>query len=79
MTLPIAAVDVPTPLLVQQLAAARFEEAAGRTHSLSDQVAFHLDAWLVTHPDDVKAAAADYPDWPAEFAAIKKDHSGGPA
>ncbi|MGW0579808.1 hypothetical protein ACWD25_28450 [Streptomyces sp. NPDC002920] len=79
MTLPITAVDVPTPLLVQQLAAARFEEAADRTHSLSDQLAFHLDAWLVTHPDDVKAATAEYPNWPAEFAAIKTRHSGGTA
>lgn len=71
---PIAAADVPLPVLEAELAAAAFEQAAARTASPSDQIAFRLDAWLVTHPTAC-ATSADYPDWPAQFAAIKAAHS----
>jgi hypothetical protein len=56
------------------VAALSFEEAAARTHSPSDQIAFHLDAWLVEHPEAC-ATAADYPGWADEFAAIKAAHT----
>ncbi|MEU9310925.1 hypothetical protein [Streptomyces sp. NPDC048256] len=61
----------------RRVAALHFEQAAARTASPSDQIAFHLDAWLVKHPDAC-ATADDYPDWPAQFAAIKAAHSSTP-
>ncbi|MFC9285682.1 hypothetical protein [Streptomyces sp. NPDC057052] len=70
----ISRLDVPTDVLEQRVAAAHFEQAAARTSSPSEQIAYRLDAWLVTHPD-VCATAEQYPDWPAQFAAIKKAHS----
>ena len=72
MTRPIAAVDVPLPVVEAE---AVFLQAAARTKSPSEQIAFRLDAWLVTHPNEVKKAADVYPDWPAQFAAIKAAHS----
>ncbi|MEU3613414.1 hypothetical protein ABZ725_14020 [Streptomyces sp. NPDC006872] len=75
MTRPWSSMDVPLAVVEADIAAAHFEQAAGRTKSPSDQIAFRLDAWLVKHPDDVRAAAAAYPDWPAQFAAIKAAHS----
>ncbi|MDF2707046.1 MAG: hypothetical protein K0R62_2698 [Nonomuraea muscovyensis] len=74
MTADVSRMDVPLPVLEAELAAASFEQAATRTASPSEQIAYRLDAWLVTHPD-VCATAADYPDWPAQFAAIKAAHS----
>ncbi|MGW2048658.1 hypothetical protein ACWCPF_26255 [Streptomyces sp. NPDC001858] len=86
MTRPIAALDVPADTVAaeadrmwaereRRVAALHFEQAADRTKSPSEQIAFRLDAWLVKHPDDVRAAADAYPDWPAQFAAIKAAHS----
>jgi len=69
--------DVPLPVLQAELAAYRFEKAAERTASPSEQLAFRLDAWLVTHPEAC-ATAADYPDWPAQFAAIQAAHASAP-
>lgn len=85
MTLPIAALDVPVEAVAaeadrmwaereRRVAALHFEQAAASTASPSEQIAYRLDAWLVKHPDDVRAAEA-YPDWPAQFAAIKAAHS----
>jgi hypothetical protein len=63
----------------RRVAALHFEQAAARTASPSEQIAYHLDAWLVKHPEDVRAATAEaYPDWPAQFAAIKAAHSSTP-
>ncbi len=87
MTLPISALDVPAAAVEaealrmwqerdRRVAALHFEQAAAHTHSPSDRIAFRLDAWLVKHPDEVQAATADYPDWPAQFAAIQAAHSG---
>lgn len=59
----------------RRVAALHFEQAADRATDPSEQIAYRLDAWLVKHPDDVRAAAAAYPDWPAQFAAIKAAHS----
>lgn len=72
---PITAADTPLPVLQAELAACRFEEAAARTASPSEQIAYRLDAWLVRHPDAC-ATAADYPGWAEQFAAIKAAHSG---
>lgn len=72
---PLARLDIPLPVVEADVAAAQFERAATLTASPSEQIAYHLDAWLVTHPDDVRAAAEAYPDWPAQFAAIKAAHS----
>jgi hypothetical protein len=75
MTVDLSRLDTPLPVLQAELAACRFEEAAARTASPSEQIAYHLDAWLVLHPDAC-STAADYPGWPAQFAAIKAAHSG---
>ena len=71
MTVDISRLDVPLPVVE---ASACFLAAAARTASPSEQIAYHLDAWLITHP---KACAtdADYPGWGAQFAAIKAAHS----
>ncbi|WP_109000837.1 hypothetical protein [Streptomyces rishiriensis] len=74
---PITAADTPLPVLEAELAAVAFERAAARTASPSEQIAYHLDAWLVTHPDAC-ATSADYPEWAAQFAAIKAAHSSTP-
>ncbi|MER5584053.1 hypothetical protein ABT090_20775 [Streptomyces asoensis] len=83
---PIAAADTPLAVVAaeaerlwaerdRRIAALQFEQAAARTHSPSEQVAFRLDAWLVKHPEAC-ATAADYPGWAEQFAAISKAHSG---
>ncbi|MFH8804112.1 hypothetical protein ACH4F6_31740 [Streptomyces sp. NPDC017936] len=77
MSVDISRLDVPLPVLEQRLAAAQFEQAAARTHSPSEQIAYHLDAWLVTHPEAC-ATADQYPDWPAQLAAIKAAHTSTP-
>jgi propanediol dehydratase small subunit len=74
MTADLSRLDVQLPVLEAELTAAQFERAAEHTHSPSDQIAFHLDAWLVTHPDAC-ATSADYPGWAEQFAAIKTAHS----
>jgi hypothetical protein len=60
MTADIAALDVP---LTKVEPAAILLAAAARTHSPSDQLAYRLDGWLVTHPDAPVSTAADYPNW----------------
>jgi hypothetical protein len=74
VTTDIARLDVPTEVLERRVAAWHFEQAAAKTHSPSDQIAFRLDAWLVTHPTAC-ATSADYPGWAEQFAAIKAAHS----
>jgi hypothetical protein len=69
--------DVPLSTLREQVAAivagqrnARLlAEAASRTHSPSDRLAYQMDAWLVRHHDAPVAQLADYPAWAAEMAA----------
>jgi hypothetical protein len=68
--LPIAAVDVPLRVLEAQLAAvATLDAACGRTKSPSDQLAYRLDGYLVTHPDAPVSVDRDYPAWAAALAA----------
>jgi hypothetical protein len=44
------------------------QEAAGRTHSPSDQLAYRMDLLLIEHPEWC-STDADYPDWtPAHLA-----------
>jgi hypothetical protein len=62
MTLPISAVDVPLPVLTLQL-------AADRTNSLSDHLAYDLDAWLIQHPEAPVSVDQDYPQRAAALAA----------
>jgi hypothetical protein len=77
MTVDLSRLDIPLPVGEADIAAAQFERAAALTASPSEQIAYRLDVWLVTHPDAC-ATAADYPDWPAQFAAIKAAHSSTP-
>ncbi|MFF1544142.1 hypothetical protein [Streptomyces sp. NPDC058291] len=74
MTTDLSRLDTPLPVVEADVAAAQFEWAAAHTASPSEQIAYRLDAWLVKHPDAC-ATADDYPDWPAQFAAIKAAHS----
>ncbi|WP_306317311.1 MULTISPECIES: hypothetical protein [unclassified Streptomyces] len=60
MTAGIAALDVP---LARVETAAILLEAAARTNSPSDRIAYRLDGWLVTHPDAPISTEADYPNW----------------
>lgn len=59
--LPMAAVDVPLPVLTLQV-------AASHTASPSDRLAYCLDEWLITHDAPV-SVDADYPAWAAALAA----------
>jgi hypothetical protein len=61
MTLPIAHVDVPLPVLTLQLAAAH-------TKSPSDRLAYALDEWLIGHPEARVSTDADYAEWAAALA-----------
>jgi hypothetical protein len=69
--------DVPLATLQQQVAAIvtgqrnaqLLAEAADRTASPSDRIAYQLDAWLVRHPNAPVAQVADYPAWAAEMTA----------
>ncbi|MEU8642328.1 hypothetical protein AB0C91_10460 [Streptomyces sp. NPDC048674] len=69
--------DVPLATLQQQVAAIvtgqrnaqLLTEAADRTASPSDRLAYQLDAWLVRHPNAPVAQLADYPAWAAEMTA----------
>jgi hypothetical protein len=45
-----------------RLAVAVLVEAAARTHSPSDRLAYSMDQALVTHPEWC-STNADYPDW----------------
>jgi hypothetical protein len=72
-----ADVDVPLSRLAadiratvaRQQACQLLADAAEHTHSPSDQIAYHLDEWLVTHPKAAVTQLADYPAWAAEMAA----------
>lgn len=88
MTADVSRLDVPLPEVEaeaerlweereRRVVALHFRQAAAHTHSPSDQIAFQLDAWLVTHPKAC-ATADDYPGWAEEFAAIKAAHSSTP-
>lgn len=63
MTVPIARVDVPLPVLALQLAAAH-------TKSPSDRLAYALDEWLIGHPKAPVSTDLDYPEWAAQLAAL---------
>ena len=70
MTRRIADLDVPLPTLQAEIAAAAFEQAAARTHSPSEQIAYRLDAWLVTHPGAC-STDQDYPGWAEHIAQLQ--------
>ncbi|HEY9408495.1 MAG TPA: hypothetical protein VIP77_02845 [Jiangellaceae bacterium] len=68
--LPIAAVDVQLPVVEAQITAvATLDAACVRTKSPSDQLAYRLDGYLVTHPDAPVSVDADFPAWAAALAA----------
>jgi hypothetical protein len=56
-------------LVARQRACQLLAEAANRSKSPSDRIAYALDEWLVTHPDAKVTQLADYPAWAAEMAA----------
>jgi hypothetical protein len=74
---PITRADVPLStlaadmkqLVARQRACRLLADAANRSKSPSDRIAYALDAWLVTHPDAKVTQLADYPAWAAEMAA----------
>jgi hypothetical protein len=78
MTRPMREVDVPLPQLVHAVehlaAVACLLEARARTSSPSDRIAYDMGLHLIDHPEAC-ATTEDYPDWPAQFAAIQKQHS----
>lgn len=57
----------------RRIAAVHFRQAAERTNSPSDRIAFSHDAWLVTHPEAC-ATEADYPDFAEWVAAREADN-----
>lgn len=62
----IVRLDVPA----EQLAAeATLLAALAATHSPSDQLAYRLDLWLVSHPDAPVSRDTDYPNWTPGRAA----------
>jgi hypothetical protein len=61
--------DRMAALVARQRACWLLADAADRSNSPSDQIAYHLDEWLVTHPDAKVTQLADYPAWAAEMAA----------
>jgi hypothetical protein len=64
----IADLDVP----LQTVAAlATLMEATARTHSASDQIAYRLDEWLITHPD-VACMNPEPAGWGERIAAMQK-------
>jgi hypothetical protein len=63
MTLPIAHVDVPLPVLTLQVASAH-------TASPSDRLAYALDEWLLGHPEAPVSVDADYAEWAAALATL---------
>ncbi|MDH6448267.1 hypothetical protein M2155_000675 [Streptomyces sp. SAI-119] len=66
----LAALDTPLPVVVAQLTAvATLDAACVRTKSPSDQLAYRLDGYLVTHPDAPVSVDRDYPQWAAALAA----------
>ena len=68
---PISDLDVPLShleadikaLAARQRTAQTLHDAAERTHSPSDRLAYALDEWLITHPDAPLSTDADYPGW----------------
>ena len=66
---PIRDLDVPLPQLEADIRALTLRQAAARSHSPSDRLAYALDEWLVTHTEAPVSTAADYPEWAAAMAA----------
>jgi len=73
MTVDLSRLDVPLPVLE---ADAAFLAAAARTTDPKEQLVYRLDAHLVHHPE-LLATEADYPEWAAQFAAIREAEAGG--
>lgn len=68
---PFSALPAPLPELEAYLAAFSFWTAYRRTQDPSEQAAFALDAWLVTHPKAPVSVDADYPGWAEHIAALQ--------
>jgi hypothetical protein len=65
-----SALDTPLPVVEAQITAvATLDAACVRTKSPSDQLAYRLDGYLVTHPDAPVSVDRDYPAWAAALAA----------
>lgn len=52
-----------------QTACETTRKALARTNSPSDRIAYANDLFLLTHPE-LCSTDADYPEWPAEIAAL---------
>lgn len=85
MTRPIAALDVPLPVVEaeaarlwaerdRRVAALHFRQAAEHTNSPSDRLAFYLDARLIRDQAPV-STDADYPGWAELIAARQADNN----
>lgn len=59
---PIERLDVPAAQVAAQIACQTLREAAARTHSPSDRIAYALDAYLITHPGTCSTPDT-YPGW----------------
>lgn len=59
---PIERLDVPLATVEAEIACRILRDAAARTCSPSDRLAYALDTYLITHPE-VCSTAADYPGW----------------
>ncbi|MFJ5785397.1 hypothetical protein [Streptomyces hydrogenans] len=57
---PIERLDMPA---TQVAAEATLLAALAATHSPSDQLAYRLDLWLISHPEAPVSCDADYPGW----------------
>lgn len=65
----IAALDVPLPVVAEQTeSCAVLRDALAATHSRSDELAYRLDLYLVTHPDAPISTDDDYPAFSAWLA-----------
>ena len=84
MTRPIAALDVPLPVVEaeaerlgqerdRRIAALRFRQAAGRTTDAKEQLVYRLDAKLVRHPE-LLATDDSYPGFADWVAAREADN-----
>lgn len=60
---PLSRLEADVKALVARQRCQVLAEAAKNTNSPSDQIAYALDEWLITHPDAPVSTDADYPDF----------------
>ncbi|MEV0322993.1 hypothetical protein ACIBKX_33015 [Streptomyces sp. NPDC050658] len=66
----IAALDVPAAEVAAEAACLVLRQAATKTHSESDRIAYALDVTLLTHPDAPVSTNESYPGWDAHIATL---------